>query len=214
MVRKLLTALVLAFAGIFVAGCVDGAGIGKTEPFDWSGYTVMRADNAADYEVKAAVSLRSRLGEAGIALELTTDWVKRGDPVPESGREILIGVTNRPESIAASEGLKSKDYIIRKDGERVVIAGGSESALNEAVEIFFSQCVDEKNASMKLPAGEGFKYSFKYPVSALKLDGIDIGEYALVAGDSGESLKYANILRGRIESLTGEVLLEIGRAHV
>lgn len=47
--------------------------------------------------------------------------------------EILVGLTNRPESAAVSQGLGDQDYRIAVEGKKLVIAGGCDAALIHGV---------------------------------------------------------------------------------
>ncbi len=93
-------------------------------------YTIIRADNGGQLAVAAATALREALGDAPT---IETDWVKRDETPVFGDHEILLGTTNRPESIALSEGLGLYDYRIKVEGEKLVIAGGSDAALANAV---------------------------------------------------------------------------------
>ena len=102
-------------------------------------YVVVRSDTAANNSaaVRGTVKLRNAVKEAADAdIRLTTDWVKRGDPVPEGTKEILVGDTNRPESAQAAEGLGKNEYVIKVIGDRIVIYGTTEEATNLAMEHF------------------------------------------------------------------------------
>lgn len=67
-----------------------------------SDYTIVRSDNAGGDEVKLAVSLRNRLGEAGAALKLTTDYLNKKIGEEPGEFELLFGMTERTESVAVA----------------------------------------------------------------------------------------------------------------
>lgn len=93
-------------------------------------YTIVRDEDGGQLAVSAATGLRAALNEQP---NIETDWVKRGAEPVFGDYEILLGATNRPESIALSEGLGRYDYRIKVEGEKLVIAGGSDVALATAV---------------------------------------------------------------------------------
>jgi len=95
-----------------------------------SHYTIVRDEDGGSLAVAASTALRSALGDAP---GIETDWVKKGEEAVFGEYEILLGATNRPESIALSEGLGRYDYRIKAEGEKLVIAGGSDVALANAV---------------------------------------------------------------------------------
>lgn len=106
--------------------------------------------------------------------------------------EILIGKTNRPESLKAIEGKRAGDYSVGIDGTKLVIAGGSDDATHNAVVAFMttfvyeqgdknavrqgaslSLTVDKKTADTLTMTG---KYSFSKTVAA----GARIDSYAVI----------------------------------
>jgi hypothetical protein len=101
-------------------------------------YRIIRPDDATDSEIQIAIELKKALKElTGADFSITTDFLMPNEDVTVIN-EILIGSTNRTESIAASEGVTVNDYVIRVDGNKIVIAGGGEGMLLRAVEEFLS----------------------------------------------------------------------------
>lgn len=110
-------------------------------------YRIIRPDDATDSEIQNASKLKRALKElTGADFSITTDLLKPSEDVTVIS-EILIGATNRTESIAASEGLTVNDYVVRVDGNKIVIAGGGEVMLSRAVEEFLS-VVGKENTFM------------------------------------------------------------------
>ena len=72
-------------------------------------------------------------------------------------KEILVGATNRPESAQALDGKKTSDFGISIIGEKLVIAGGSDSATATAVIRFMTGFVYEQGD--KAAVGKGQKFS-------------------------------------------------------
>lgn len=93
-------------------------------------YTIVRDEDFGKNATAATVSLHQYLGSG---LSLTTDWTKPGTEPDFGDYEILLGVTNRPESIQLAEGLGEYDYCIAVEGEKLVVVGGSDTALVHAV---------------------------------------------------------------------------------
>lgn len=93
-------------------------------------YTIVRDEDGSQLAIAAATALRDALGGTP---GIETDWVKKGTEPVFGEYEILLGATNRPESIALSEGLGRYDYRIKVDGEKLVIVGGSDVAVATAV---------------------------------------------------------------------------------
>ena len=110
--------------------CADGA----------SEYKIVRPDSDYGKVLKEAVgALRTAVKKAaGVELDVAEDWVKDTADIPGAAKEILVGATNRPESISALKELKTDDFCVRFFAEsgRVVIVGGSDEATSEAVDYF------------------------------------------------------------------------------
>ncbi len=148
---------------------------------DISEYTVIRPDLCSDTEKEALVLFRDTVNKNfGIDLVAVTDWIGEGQS--ESEKEILIGSTNRAESKKAMEDLGYGDYVIRKIGTKIVIAGGSDSATYEAVKYFTENYIDIYNAAVTFPE-EGYKHTESYTLSSVTINGTPISEYKLFTSD-------------------------------
>lgn len=98
-----------------------------------SEYTIVRGDSSGNPVLKQALNLRSLIhNQCGCKLYLTTDFTEdKGLP------EILIGSTNRPESIEAAKDLRdSVPYIIRSYGNKIAIVANTQNKLAQAVAYF------------------------------------------------------------------------------
>ena len=97
-------------------------------------------------------ALKDRLGSAPLVGD---DWVKDEAMLDEDACEILLGDTNRPESIALKEELPQGDsYIIAVEGKRVIIVASDEKVLAEAADVFVKEYVQKntQDGSVALPA--------------------------------------------------------------
>ncbi len=114
---------------------------GKTE------YKIVRGQRSSDGVKDIVVELRSALNQTfGSAPYLSDDWVKDESTLSEDAPEILIGDTNRPDSIALKEALPAgNSYAIAVKGSRVVIVAANEAVLAKAVDVFIHDYV-QKNA--------------------------------------------------------------------
>jgi asparagine synthetase A len=153
-----------------------------TEFVGWQEYTIMRSDTAGKETVDAAIALRKAAeAKLGTQMTLETDWVKRGEEPPVGTKEILIGATNRPESSATA--LLYNDYVIEKIGERVVINGGSRSAVLAGVNWFIENCITD--GTMQVPAAP-YRFHGEYPMAQVMVGGVKLSDYALT-GDERET---------------------------
>lgn len=126
---------------------------------------ILRPDSADDETVKAAILIRKAFTDKGIDIDLYTDFVKRGEEVPAADHEIVVGLTNRSESISNYESLKNArscsdlDWsIIEKDGS-VYITGITGSAVYAAAEYFSNNYFNQNGLDML----SAEKYIYEYP---------------------------------------------------
>ncbi len=106
-----------------------------------SPYMIVRSDRASttDMETQMCIKLSSAIkAVTGVKVDLTTDYEDTEGEFADR-YEILVGKTNRPESIAAMEELSHENaYLIRVIGKKIVIVANKDGALEEAVTFFLS----------------------------------------------------------------------------
>ena len=131
-------------------------------------YTVVRGDVSSAAETAAAVKLRRSIEEAtGAEVKITTDWEKEGIQ-QRTDYEILVGRTNREESISAEAEVGDRDFIIRVDGTRIVLLGSDDTYTGYAVDYFIENFIgyadDGKTLgtveTLQLPSEETFNFSY------------------------------------------------------
>ena len=207
-----ITALILAliFCAMPLAGCFgDGEGDESTSEFIQTEgeetapatdpadkfisdgnpiYTIVRPLDPTVLESGLGKKLRDTFLEYfGVKFELATDY---DGNIDNTGRyEILIGNTNRSESQKAMEEIaQSGGYIVREEGNKIVIAGDSDHAISKALSEFEKIYLGSVNATLvgtyspetAIPAGydkvseateellavkEGFDYTEAYKVN-------------------------------------------------
>ena len=107
-------------------------------------YRIVRPDEGSEKEKQLAIDLKKSLAEiTGAEFTLKSDFLIPNEDITDVC-EILIGATNRPESVAAREGLTVNDYVIRVDGSKIVIVGGCEIMTERAVKAFAAMLSKEK----------------------------------------------------------------------
>ena len=126
---------------------------GKTE------YTLVRPDKGADAVVSAANTLYAKLLElsADKNVGFYTDFVHKNAPITD--KEILIGKTEREESISVYEELESVEgdrYLIKTVNEKVVIAATNVSMMDKAVEYFISAYLATGADKITVSASESY----------------------------------------------------------
>ena len=115
------------------------------------------------------------------------------DRKPEDGNvaEIVVGSTTRAASTAVRRGLRSGEFAITvKDGS-IVVAGGCAEATLRAAQYFVENCGDALRAGVFSP-DDGFFSRIDYPVSEVRLGGVDLADYVIVCPETNENtLEYA-----------------------
>ncbi len=114
-----------------------------------SKYTVVRPDNVGENVRNAVVALRTAINDKfGVRLELSTDYIPRNEEnyvIPEY--EILVGDTNREESVAALEGLTGDRFVIKAVGKKIIICGATDKMTEQAVGYFIRNFVESDYAA-------------------------------------------------------------------
>ena len=132
-------------------------------------------------------------------------------------KEILIGMTNRPESEEALSGLRSKDYTISNHGTKLVIGGGGEEGTIAAITRFLNDFVAEQGDRFAVRSGDfqnlvvkpemevNFKGNYSY--SSASMLGVSMGSFGLIfpksADNSGECRVMADQIAAHIAKESG-----------
>lgn len=163
--------ILLCLLCVLLAGCGDTAGPAgnpgettapeQTEMLVLVGgadaYTLIRDEDFGKLGTAATVELHKLLDNA---TGLDTDWVQKGAEPTFGSFEILLGPTNRPESVALTETLGAHDYCIAVEGKKLVINGGSEEALANAVYYMQKNEVVTRNDAGQIVIPADFSYRF------------------------------------------------------
>jgi len=211
--------LVMLFA-VLLCAC-DGGGGEDAKPLeDYKGewvdlfvdgvteYQIVRPELMSDTDNLVSIKLYEHFNDTiGMKMKITTDWVKRGEEVPADTKELLVGNTNRSESINAEDLLRYDDFIVSVTPNRVVLLGGNIEATEAAVDCFIENFVrvteTENGKSVQIPLEYTYMFTQDYPVKSIVVDGVDIGDCKIISSDA--SAIAANQLRDRIISISGEM---------
>ena len=106
-------------------------------------YKIVRGQRTSDGVKSIAVELRAAMADAlGAAPTLSDDFVMDDAQLTADAPEILIGETNRPDSIALQQSLPAgNSYAISVRGSRIIIVATNEAVLAEAVDYFIETYV-------------------------------------------------------------------------
>ena len=138
-------------------------------------YVVVRPELGSDAVTSAAVDLKNALADAlGSPVGVKEDFLF-GDMKPDT-YEILVGMTNREESVRALETIKYNDYIVAIDGNKLVINAYNDEKLLEAVEYvktIFAKGTTVTDADQKTVRSE-------YKFDTVTLGGADLRGYTII----------------------------------
>ena len=169
-------------------------------------YVIIRPDQTDEQTIAAASKLYGELVKKfGMGVTFTTDYLNKNEVIAETGKEILVGLTNRSES----KGLRYLDYEIAYANDRIIINGGSGEAVAEAVEDFLENCVTEDG--LTVPVSK--LVSRTYPLDGLTVDGVLLSNFSVkeIAGDLDDTLRefLGKQVGIHSETLTGnEIILK------
>lgn len=156
---SLLLCLLLLSLSVLTVGCGRG---GEKDPLSSpvtvvadgaSDYTVV-VSNTASYEYDVAEGLVAAIRQAtGVTLPIVKDRYER------TGKEILVGQTNRPEQENIDYGfLGENDYALLLEGDTLILCGNSRAALAVALERFVATYI--RSADQTVIAHEDQNYTY------------------------------------------------------
>lgn len=158
---------------------------------------------ARESAVKLATAMMTSLSVKSLAY---SDEIDSENGIIENTYEILVGDTGRSESEKAVEGLNLRyyDYIVKYIGTKLVIRGGSNEALSNAVDYVINNVLDES-----ITTAEGFKsvmmldyeYTYKSNISKFTINGISASKFKVVSNSDASTV---NQFIEDILKLTGE----------
>ena len=119
-----------------------------------SRYTLICGSKAPEKVRHAAEELAGRIAEA----ESSSPDVSTDLETEPSRLELLIGETDRPESIEAAESLGCMDYTVRIRNGKITVLGGSPLATVQAVRVFTEMLFDGRIADL----GSDLTYDYNY----------------------------------------------------
>lgn len=145
-----------------------------------SEYSLVRGENADATTVSSAVKLRKKIEEVtGIKLGISTDFEKENTSFVRREREILVGNTNRDESLSLYPTLGRKDFLIDFGTTRISILGGSGEATEQAVDYFIENYLFEQSKAVAIDEGTHYRYTHVFPEIAIA--GKPIQDYVIVS---------------------------------
>lgn len=150
----MLSSLIISFSA-----CKKDDGDTDEVGYAVSDFKIVYSERASDDIKTAANAIKNRINEsAKVSLTVKDDWTAPEEDTTSS-KEILIGRTNRAESIAALEKLNTvsneKAYIIEASENKIVILGKSDDITIRALKYFATNFVStsQKEGTLNIEAG-------------------------------------------------------------
>lgn len=138
----------------------------STNKIDIEEYTVIYAANDGDTALKAALDI-SELTNTELVKDISSEIAEK---------EILIGNTNRTESIAVASDLLDRDYSIKCVNDKIVICGGSDKATAEAVSYFIANFITEDGVKVT-----DYTYKHEYSIKSMTVSGNNITNFNVIS---------------------------------
>ena len=168
-------------------------------------YKVVRSENSEKIVTDAAAALRIAIqNKYGLkSVPIATDFEARGaDPAKRYEFEILVGTTNRDESIAALKSISYNDFIITVSGTRVVILGGNDKMTVEAVDYFIENFLSDGSLTVK--SSQTYVKKAEYSNTNATLMGVPLSDYTIVCANAYKSI--AKIVAGELGEQCGAIM--------
>lgn len=132
------------------------------------------------------------------------DVIYKDDSIASSDYELLIGLTNRPESKRAYSDLtdyranNGSDFIIRMDNKKLVIAANTDYSLQLAVDYFMKNiCKTDKDTIMS-----NFSYAYRPQMESITVGGSNIAAYTI------RTEKYPSVMTVRAAKALAEYVVK------
>lgn len=146
-----------------------------------SSFSLIRAEDAEADTVRVAADIYADVSrrEGGASIQLLDDFLMPGKSADSSLPEILIGMTNRPESAEALAALPGYlDFSVGMVGEKLCIIANTTERLRAASEYFLANLTAE-NGSLTYTGGN-YIGRYDYPLADARIAGASVAEFTLV----------------------------------
>lgn len=181
-----------------------------TENGDFA-YTVIYSEKASGELENAVKEFRTNINKG-----LKCSAVAALDSNADSGYEILVGETNRKDSISAVNKIRSNrvncydDFIVKVTGKKIVITGVSDAGTIKGVEWFTETFCASNKAWGFVRENYEFLYAPAYKLPSIELSGTSIANYQLVYPKDMEYV-YGRAIDDLNQKLIDEFHMELKR---
>ncbi len=199
---------------------VTAISCGKSEPqlsSDGSKVYVNVIDNISDYKIIRSEDATARVKKAssdlqnaiikttGAMVTISTDADK------ETKYEIIVGNTSRKISGVDVYSLGASEFLVKKVENKIIIIGGSDSAVEKGVDFFTKKLITEENG-VCVPTGNGFGTKDENSYSSIAVGKTVLGKYAISEKLYDSEIK--GLFAKKLEEATYYTLPEIDSANL
>ena len=175
-------------------------------------FSIIRSSYCSDAVASATTEVFRKIRDTtGIRPEYNEDLISK-DRTDNEDFEILVGSTNRKESVAKLAELTSKDWYVGPYGSKILVIGGNEASTLKAISRF-AEIIEANLAS----AGENgdlvlgdlgteYLYRHEYPSVEISVGGKKISGYSIYYGSDKYAREVAELVAAEITETCGAVL--------
>ncbi len=180
---------------------------------DLAKYVLIRPDKVSDGLRDKITAFYQRLSNNYGIADYRGDFYKEGVPIYEIGEyEILVGQTNRPETAQFLSELKYNDFGYAQIGNKIVIAGHSDSATMKAMDEFSFMVINNKKPEEGVFYKSEYDYCVKlsYSVESIFIGDTAIEDFAIVyPAKNGNSERIAAEKIAEVIALTSGIVMNV-----
>lgn len=155
-------------------------------------YVIIQGSKASSAEEQAALTLQKAFKDyLKIEIPVRIDLIVESAGYTESPYEILIGNTNRNTGSAWNENARTKDYCIRKCGEKLQLQGMSGASTLQAVEHFINNFLAPAESKVQFTAADSCVVVGEYAIPSFTVDGAELLDFQLVHDGKAAILEYS-----------------------
>lgn len=159
-------------------------------------YSVVRSADASEAEESLAKEIRNTIR---LNFDTKVTFARDTREYDKNQREILIGDTNRPESQVAKKFLNDNrknnvnDFLVRVDGNKIVITATSDEALKNAASFFEDSFCQNEDTWYYLYNDYSFLYAPEYGEGTYTIAGESIESYKIITPAQNSRIVVAQI---------------------
>lgn len=183
------------------AGCKKDAGAeddtsstsSQDTQFTLDGCRIVYGDgNEYGNEAGKAMDLQKQIkSRYGAELDIGSDYLERDAEYDSESKEILVGHTDYPQSQKVADKVTRLDYLITKDGNKIVLMAGSPEALAQCVEYFLNNYISD-DLTLTTTDEHLERYSYAFEETALRVVSLNL-RYAKSATQNNQSVRAPRI---------------------